>query len=63
MQAAMIEGAAKSREYYLTKIKEAEEIAATATSPETIRDMDIVIKGYRKLLARLRPNPTTDQES
>jgi hypothetical protein len=56
----MIEGATKRRAYYLGKIKEAEEIAAKATSQETIRDMEALIEGYRRLLGRL-PSATDSE--
>ena len=58
----MTEGAAKRRKYYLEKIKEAERIAAGATSPETVSEMKIVIEAYCTLLAQLRPYAVTDSK-
>lgn len=51
----MSEGDAKRRQYYLAKIKEARQLAARADDPEVIRDMEIMIDGYKKLLGRLPP--------
>lgn len=51
----MSEGDAKRREYYLAKIKEAQQLAAHADNPEVIRDMEVMIDGYKKLLKRLPP--------
>jgi len=48
-------GTANRREFYLAKIKEAEGIAARSKDAQVIADMQIVIVGYRKLLARLPP--------
>ena len=53
-------GTAKRRELYSAKIKEAEEIVAQAADPATIHDMQIIIDGYQKLLARLPPKEMTD---
>ncbi|HKD46867.1 MAG TPA: hypothetical protein VKB67_04230 [Rhizomicrobium sp.] len=57
------EVAAKRRECYLNKIEEAEEIAASATSPETVSEMEILIEAYRTLLVQLRPYAVTDSKS
>ena len=56
-------GTAKRRELYSAKIKEAEEILAKAADPATIHDMQIVIGGYQKLLARLPSKDMTDNGS
>lgn len=57
---SVIEEAGRRRAYYLAKIKEAEDVAARATSHETIREMETMIEGYRRLLGRLPP--ATDSE-
>lgn len=41
------------RQFYLAKIKEAEEFAAKSSDPTIHKDMQLVIEGYRKLLTRL----------
>jgi hypothetical protein len=49
----MVEGAARRREFYLAKIKEAQEFAAKVHDPAARQGMQAVIEAYRKLLARL----------
>ena len=56
----MVEGTTKRREYYLARIREAEEISAHSSNLDTIRDMEVLIQSYRRLLGRLPP--VTDSE-
>jgi hypothetical protein len=51
---------ARRREYYLSKIKAAEELALKTSNADMLHDLETVIEGYRKLLARLPP--VTDSE-
>jgi hypothetical protein len=46
---------ARRREYYLSKIKAAEELALKTSNADMLHDLETVIEGYRKLLARLPP--------
>jgi hypothetical protein len=52
--------AARRREYYLSKIKSAEELALKTSNADTLHDLETVIEGYRKLLARLPPAPDSE---